>query len=394
MGSLTTVFAAAGPISGTEANPAQAVITKELKMPDGTVTPAETFTFTLAKKDVDGDTTTAALATMPAIGSQTVTFTGAETGTTASGVKTVTGETASLFAGVTFPHAGVYTYTVTEAAGSTTGMTYSQASYDVSVYVANGTSGLYVAAIGTTVVIVDHTGQAVGDKTDPTTSTNVSGAYSAMVFTNTYVKKTGGTDVTDPADQTLAISKTVSGDYGDQTKYFAYSVTVTQSALATGTTYKGYVVENGAVVTAAANGTIGGTDPTNGAYISFPSGTAVTVNLKHGQTLAFIDNEVGSSYVAVESAVADYTADVSIVVNGATAIAIANPSANTSLSTSSRLIGENANTADFTNTYKTVTPMGIALNNLPFILMIVLAAGAFVAFVVVKSRKKAYSSNH
>jgi len=57
------------------------------------------------------------------------------------------------------------------------------------------------------------------------------------------------------------------------------------------------------------------------------------------------------------------------------------------------IIGVNANSAAYTNTYKTVTPTGIDLNNLPFIMMLVIAAGAFVAFAAVKSRKRAHSSN-
>jgi len=394
LGSLSTVFAAAGPISGgTQGAPAQAVISKELKMADGTTTPAATFTFQLAKKDIDGDSTAAAQATMPAIADKSVTFASTDTGSTAAGVKTVTKDTASLFAGITWPHAGVYTYTVTETAntytnGSGESMSYSSGSYDISVYVVNGSPN-YVEAIGTYVVVADHAGQIAGDKTDPQASTEVTGAYRAMVFTNTFKKTNGGTDVTNPAHRTLAISKTVGGAYGDQTKYFANNITVTQNALFTGTTYKGYVLENGAVVTAAANGTIAGTDPTNGAYINFPSGTTVTVNLKHGQTLAFLDNEVGSSYVATEPAVVDYAPTASVIVNGGTPIALGSATVfNTALSTASRLIGENANSAAFTNTYKTITPTGIALNNLPFIMIIVLAVGAFAAYIVVKSRKR------
>ena len=392
LGSLTTVFAAPGPISGgTQLSPAQAVIGKELRMAEGTTTPAATFTFQFAAKQYNDDNTTATTAAMPAIADKSVTFASTDTGNTSLGLKTVTKDTASLFAGITWPRAGIYTYTVTELSNSYTTnagetMTYSTGSYDISVYVVNGNPN-YIEGIGTYVVTPDHAGQTAGDKTDPQTST-VTGAPRAMVFTNTFTKMNGGTDVTDPSDQTLAISKTVAGAYGDQTKYFSYGVTVTQSVLSTGNTYKGYVVEGGNVVTAAANGTIAGTDPVNGNYINFPSGTAVTVNLKHGQSLAFIDNEVGSSYVANEAAAASYTPTASIIVNGGTPIALSSGEG-TSLSTASRLIGENANSAAFTNTYKNVTPTGIALNNLPFIMIIVLALGAFAAFIVVKSRKRA-----
>ena len=397
LGTMTTAFAAPGPITGgTETTPAQAVITKALQMPDGTVTPAETFTFAFAKKEVDGDSSTTAQGTMPAITGKTVTFAATDTGTVTSGIKTVTGETASLFAGVTWPHAGVYTYTVTESAGTTAGMTYSQASYDISVYVANGsTSGsLYVEAIGTTVVKTD-TGTAGSGKTDPTTSTTVTGASSAMRFTNTYIETPA--TVNPATDDMLSISKTVAGTYGDQTKYFPFSVTLNKAALVSGTpAYKVYVMNaSNAVVTSTDNYATLQPADTYGVYINVTAGTPITINLKHGQWLSFVGLPIGTTYSVTEAAAADYTPSVSVVVNGGTPT-VTNGTVNTALSVGTPtavIIGANANSAAYTNTYKTVTPTGIDLNNLPFIMMLVIAAGAFVAFAAVKSRKRAHSSN-
>ena len=389
--SMTTAFAAPGPITGTEAGPAQAVITKALQMPEGTVTPAETFTFAFAKKDVDGDNSTAAQGTMPTITGKTVTFAASDTGTAAAGVKTVTGETASLFAGVTWPHAGVYTYTVTETAGSSAGMTYSQASYDISVYVANGsTSGsLYVAGIGTNIVTTD-TGTAGSGKTDPTTSTTVTGASSAMMFTNIYIETPTGVDPA--ADDMLSISKTVDGAYGDRTRYFPFSVTLNKAELVTGTpSYKAYVMEGTTVATTTANYATLSTDPVYGAYIDVTAGTPVTINLKHGQWLSFVGMPVGTTYSVTETGVADYTPSVSVVTDGGAA-AVTNGTQGTALTVGSPtaiVLGANANSAAFTNTYKTVTPTGIALDNLPFIMIIVLAMGVFAAFIVVRSRRRA-----
>jgi len=395
LGSMTTVFAAPGPISGSENAPAQAVITKALQMPDGTVTPAETFTFTFAKKDVDGDSSTGAQGTMPLITSKTVAFTASDTGTTTASVKTVTGDTVSLFDGVTWPHAGVYTYTVTESAGSTAGMTYSQASYDISVYVANGsTSGsLYVEAIGTTIVLKDD-GTAGSGKTDPTTSTSVTGTYSAMVFTNSYVYTP--TDVDPTANDMLSISKTVTGTYGDKTKYFPFTVTLNKAELVPDTpVYKVYVMEGNSVAAAtSANyaGTIS-TD-THGNYIGVTVGIPITINLKHGQWLSFVGLPVGTTYSVTEAAADGYTPSVSVVENGAAAVATSG-SLNTALSVGSPtpvIIGANKNSAAFTNDYRDITPMGIALDNLPFILMIVLAVSALATYIIVKSRKRAYDS--
>jgi len=397
LSTITTAFAAPGPITGgTELVPAQAVITKALQMPEGTVTPAETFTFTFAKKDLDGLSTTTALADMPAITSKTAAFTATDTGTTASSVKTVSKETASLFAGVIWPHAGVYTYTVTETAGTTAGMSYSQASYDISVYVANGTTSgsLYVAAIGTSIVKTDN-GTAGSGKTDPTASTTISGASSAMMFTNTYIQTP---TVVDPTlGDALSVSKTVAGTYGNQQMYFPFTVSLTQAMFVPGTpAYKVYVMEGTTVATTAANATISGTD-TYGAYINVTAGTPITINLKHGQRLAFMGLPTGTTYSVTEAAAADYTPSASVVVNGG-APAVTNGTVSTALSIGSPtaiIIGANSNSAAYTNTYKNVTPTGISLNNLPFIMMIGLAVIALAAYIVVKSRKRtAYDSKH
>lgn len=395
MSSLTTVFAAGGSIYGTEENPAQAAITKMLQMPEGTITPAADFTFAFAKKSVDGNTADADLATMPEITDKTISYTSADVGTTTAGLKSVPKETDNIFDTLTWPHAGVYTYTITETADTYTAstgetMTYSGGEYDITVYVENGTNGnLYIGAIGTTIEIKDNSGQTEGDKVDPTPGAD--GEYSKLIFTNTYTKNNGGTDPVD--DSVLSISKMVAGDMADQSKYFVYDLTVTQAAtLPDTTTYKVYVVEGNTVLTTIPTANYSGTVSNDGTYdyIQVTAGTPVTVNLKHNQRLSFTDAAVGTSYVAVEAAAADYTPSVSIVVNGGTPNTV-NGTINTSLSTNTQLIGEAANSADFTNTYKEVTPTGISLNNLPFLMMIVLAAGALTAFVVVKFRKKDYS---
>lgn len=402
LGSFTTAFAApADMLSGTESDPVNTVIAKEFKMAEGTITPSVTFTFNFAKKSVDATTVTDASdptnTLMPAVAAKSVSFTSADTATAIGGVITLTKDTTSLFNIADFTHAGVYTYTVTETTGSAAGVTYSKAEYDVAVYIANGASGLYIAGVGTTIK-KDNDGNASSGKTSTTTPGSVTGTFRAMTFSNSYVKGGGGGDPKVPADQELAISKTVSGNYADKTKYFPYTVTVNKTSFGTTSTYKGYVVENGAVVTAAANGTVGGTDA-NGAYINFPSGTGTTVNLKHGQTLAFVDTEVGVTYVANELGAADYTPSYIVTTDG-TAAAAQTGTVGTALSTGTQSIVESAtpgtgvplNGAAFTNTYKTVTPTGISLNNLPFIMMIVLAAVALVGFVAVKSRKKTYSN--
>ncbi|MFV0413572.1 MAG: hypothetical protein ACK5L3_09945, partial [Oscillospiraceae bacterium] len=260
---------------------------------------------------------------------------------------------------------------------------------DLVVYVSNGTSGRYISAISA-IVVTPETGttQTVGDKVDP--SQNAGG----LIFANHYFKTNGGPDPV--ANSVLSISKTVAGSLGDLTKYFSFSLTVNKAATITTTpVYKVFVLEGTNVVTSSSNVDAASlqTDATYGVYFEVTSGAPISVNLMHGQRLSFIDAAVGTTYSITEAATADYTPSVAVVVNGATAVETPGTEG-ASLSIENKLVGEGANSAAFTNTYKTVTPTGISINNLPFYIMIALAVGAFIAFVVVKSRKRAYSSKH
>jgi len=385
LGSLTTAYAA-GEITGSEAAPAQAAITKVLQMPEGTVTPTSGFTFTVTSVSVDGIAATTT--NMPVIAGQTLNFTSADTSTATSGIKSITKETPNIFASVTWPHAGEYVYNITETAGSATGMTYSSAIYEMTVYVRNGVTNPtvpYIHAIGTEITAVDNGTQTVGAKVDPTPGTG-----HGLLFTNTYIETPA---IVDPGTgDMLSISKTVAGDYGNRTRYFPFSVTLNKAQLVTGTpVYKAYVMEGTAIVTSTDNSSAVQPADTYGPYINVTAGTPLTINLKHGQKLAFIGMPVGTTYTVTEAAAIDYTPSASVVVNGA-APAATNGTENTALTIGSPtaiILGANANSAAFTNTYKTVTPTGIALDSLPFIMIIVLAVGAFAAFIVVKSRRRA-----
>jgi len=397
MGGVVSAFAAGDPIYGTEAEPAQAAATKALRMPEGTVTPTASFTFKIEKKSFNGDDTAAGLALMPAITDKTVSFTSADTGVIEGDNKVVRKETASIFAGVTFAQAGLYIYSVSETSGTYTiadatkeSMTYSPGKYDLAVYVKDGVAGRYIYAIAAIITVIDQPGDEGGDKVDPRPGGDplVSGDYSHMVFTNTYIKKSGGTDPT--LDEILGIYKAVAGDFANRELYFPIAVTATKPALVTGAfSYKVYVLDvaTNTVVTSAANGTGMLTD-TFGGYFLLDSGTAKTINLKHGQKLVFVDMHMGTKYVAVEAAVPDYTASVAIIVDGGTAINIANTDPNTALSTQTRIIGENTNRASFTNTYKTVTPTGLDISNLPFIVLLIVSMGGFAGLVVGKNRRR------
>ncbi|MDR7811823.1 DUF7601 domain-containing protein [Lacrimispora sp.] len=410
MGTVISAFAAGDPIFGTEDAPAAAAITKNLIMPVGTTTPDATFTFQFSPVSVDDRTTPGDLDTMPTVGPTTIAFTASDIGTDIGtvpgtdivGFKTILKQSGDVLSGVSFPHAGVYVYNIVENS-SVTGYTpgdnetyvFSPAQYALTVYVKNGVNGLYVAAVASSITVNDSSNQTSdpGDKVDPTPQPgdpNITGNYSKIMFTNTYSKTAGGVDPTDPNNHVLTIGKAVSGDYADRTKYFAFQITATQPGVVQGSaTYKAYVLDSGNnVVTSEDNTSNLQTDGNDYSYIEFTSGVTETVNLKHDQKLVFTDLHIGAKYVAVESAVEYYTASALVVENGGGPIQIFNSLENLALSTGTKLIGENANSAAFTNTYRTITPTGVIINNLPFVMILVLAAGAFAAFVVIKSRKK------
>ncbi|MCL1897130.1 MAG: hypothetical protein FWG03_11395 [Clostridiales bacterium] len=434
LGCVAPAFAALdenGALKGTEANPAQAAITKILQMPKGTATPTASFVFEVEAISVDGDETAGAVATMPTIGDITLGFTAAKTGSTDNGVKRVVAESPDIFADISkpFPHAGVYKYEITEKEKTNTAidankdhedLTYSPAKYTLMVYVNNKTApatGTYIYAIGTYITVIDNDEQEEGDKIDPTPlKPDVSGDYSKMIFTNTYVKTNGPTDPEKPdptKDSTLNVSKTVTGSFGNKELYFDFSLTVTAPSLvydptdltATAPVYKAYVVD--------ADGTIVSTDDlldynkvtaadeddNDNAYIEFISGAAKTFSLKHGQKLVFIDTPVGTSYDVEETKAAGYIPNVSVIYNGKTPVVTNNNKDDIDFGVTGELVGEAttngklANSADFINERKDVSLTGLSFSDLPFIGMIILAVGAIAAYIVAKSRKAKRSHN-
>ncbi|MCL2513153.1 MAG: hypothetical protein FWF08_04545 [Oscillospiraceae bacterium] len=418
---LTTAFAAQP--SGTETDPAQAAITKLLKVPFGTAVPTAAFKFKVTPISIDGDTNAKPpVAGIGSNGDVYINFPALGTPPAYTFKETIGDtdyyflESAELFGGVSFANAGVYKYEIEELGSDFTNvgtpptapyeeMSYSGAKYEVEVYVKDGINGRYIYFIGS-VRTTEEDGTPGTDKVDPTPgSESEDFDYSQMIFTNTYVKANGGTDPKDPDNWTLSVSKDVLGEFASQTIYFAYNMKVfTPSLIGAAETYKAYVVEADPdpenagkykVVTSAANGTVSGTD-LNGGYINFPSDTLTAFNLKAGQFLVFIDTPVGTSYEITETGTAGYIPSAIVTYAGAAggnevgskgASLVLPHSANDFYKTT-LYVGEGLNSADFINENDTTTPTGLDLNDLPFIGMILLAVGAGAAFIVIKYRKK------
>ncbi|MCL2818823.1 MAG: hypothetical protein FWD41_03770, partial [Actinomycetia bacterium] len=303
-----------------------------------------------------------------------------------------------------FPAAGVYVYEITEfsptyvlnpAPPPTETMTYSTAKYEITVFVKNSADGTfrYVTAVSAVVKVADNDTQIVGDKVTPELGN------SAMTFTNVYTRTTGD-GPPDGNNEVLSVSKVVSGDFGDQTYYFPFSVMLTKNPLVDGTPiYKGYILDvDGTIVgatdladAAKNNATIGGVDGEGNSYIAFSStggtGSGSSFKLMHGQRLVFTDLPIGTAYVVDESATINYTPFYTITYAGDVGDEVAG-SLSGALGTGAQLVGVNPNSAAFRNNRDNIVPGGIDINDLPFIGMIVLAILILAGYLYARSRKR------
>jgi len=409
LGMAAPALASEPPIStGSEENSAEAAITKVLVIADGTDIPDRTYEFTFTPKAVAGVTVLAG--EMPGIPPATISMNEGDRNLAnkpVNGIVTVPKQTTQdIFSGAKWPHAGVYLYTVKETKGSDEHISYSAGAYDVYVYVANKEdgSGLYVAGISARIAVNDASNEntSTGAKVDPTPGGNGEDySQSRIIFTNTYLKDIDETDPTVEGNQKFVISKTVTNDYGDHTKYFKFTLTTDRPAtLEAEATYKAYVVETVGgvpqVVTSKENHATVMESEGLGDYIDVTTGGSATIYLKHGQKLVFTGIHDGASYIVEEAAERDYTASVEIVESGKEGITLANTGPNVKRSSAPegdaglmRIISGKGNAAAFTNQYKDVTPLGISVYTLPYITLITIIIIACAAYVVFVYRRRA-----
>lgn len=348
------------PQEGTEANPAKASVTKELQFAEGVETPDVDFTFDFTADTFEEST---ALPTGTPNLDTTISYDGTEPGSTSDGLTTVVKETGNIFAGKTFPAAGVYEYSVVETATGVEGMDDSQAEYTMKVYVKNGVDGTYVYSVTVNQDKNDE-GETGTGKVDPE-QPETPGIGNGFRFVNVYTEQGGNPD--DPDAKALTISKTVAGEYGDHTKDFTFSVTLTRAATASDESYTGYVGDES---------------------YTFEPGTAKEVTLKHGESLTFDSLPVGTKYTVVETGTAKYTGSA-VVTEGEDVTNVNDAQEGANLTVSDKLVKAGANNSTaVTNTYDdaSVTPTGIIINNLPFILLIVAAAAGIALYAVSRRR--------
>ena len=403
---------------GSPDKDAEAALTKILKVPFGTPIPDSIkFEFAITKVSLDGNT--ADLDKMPAIGTKNVAFVATDTYKTENGDTDVyTKESESLFVGAKWPQAGVYRYHVVENQSHTQApgfdiyhekIFYSQEKYDIEVYVDTHTDGtLYIRYIVAYLIITNEDGEEKEYKVDPTPGGGVEDKYSDMTFLNKYFKYQGGPVEPDPDDPEVPtnpgngafyLKKTVAGLSSNQTDlYFPFTITLTRPSIATqDTVYRAYLMRGAnhtpqTILSANFDTTLVKKDANGRQYIEFTinqgnNSSSLTINLRHDEWLSFPDMPVGARVMVKENAVVDYTPSYQLTVNGKGPAIVDSKTPNTDLAFPDPVyLGTETNKADFTNTYKDVTPTGIAVDDLPYIAIGVLAVLALVGYVVIKSR--------
>lgn len=311
MGLSVAALAADGDNDSNYADMTSVTITKVYKAAnENTTSPAETFTVSQIGdgKVIDGDATSA-----PALG----TITGA-----AFNVGGATTEGASASITITLPtydRVGIYEYTLRETAGNTAGVTYFDGDIKLVVTVIEQDGMVRVAAVHT------ETGENAAK------SGSIENTYSAG---------------------SLSISKTVTGNLGDKSKYFKVTVTLTGEG---GKTYADSYAVSG------------------GSYESNPStitiGTAAEFYLKDGETITIANLPYGVTYTVEE---VDYTSD-------------GYDAPDYSFSDTNKKIGSASDTVSITNNKGAEVDTGITMDSLPYIMLLALVA---VAGVVIFSKKR------
>ena len=243
----------------------QAGITKNLQIAEGITVPDTTFTFNITQ--TAGDETTVAKTTTAAFNADTVTNDLVS--------KAATTELADA---TKYPHAGVYTFTVSEEEGNVADMTYDKKTYTVNVYVVNDGDGL---------------------KVDSITANDGTGKVTDMSFDNTYVK-----------DSSLTIEKKVTGAQADKTKHFNFTINMTKASTDTRASYTGTIVKGDKCKENHQN-----------VVLAFDNTGKATANVElcDGDTITFDKIAAGTRYTVTETGAEDgYTPSVAVVENGGT----------------------------------------------------------------------------
>lgn len=352
----------------------EAVVTKEIKIPQGVMVPDITFEFKVEKlgtEDTDGVVTPDS--TQPEWSIPSITFSNADKGTADNKVVKSTDDLMATIKGLGFTHAGVYLYKVTEKKENPANVIthYSEAEYTVRVYVENTDTGVVVVKGITVLKVKNDDGGDNGTKVDPTPNPSDYGG-SEFRFVNEFWNATN-----------LEVEKQVKGNSADKNKAFKFKISLNVPTLvaAPGDRKITYTLSS---------------DPSNEIEYSM---NPIEISLKHGEKINFKNLPVGSTYQVVETIATGYEPSAVVTGRGTngtvkeaeegltdyTVTVVEDSKEITDLLVDAEKDGT-TNKTTVTNTLKDPSLTGVITDNLPFILMI-LVAGAGIAFLTISKRR-------
>lgn len=281
----------------------------------------------------------------PAIPAQTITVAAPENGVAAGSINLTFLNT------VEWTHAGKFTYPVSEQnvgferkdGDVTKTLVCDNATFTLEVYVINGENNKPQVAG----VIVKN---AEGEKVDPSSEEYTEDGFG---FENTYTEVL---EIPEDEGGVLSVNKSITGDTADKTQKFAISVAVTLPATATA-----------ADVAVAEGVTL--------------SGLTATANLADGESLVFTKLPAGATVVVSEQQLDGYKG------SAAGFVTVPEKEAGESwTSESSDQITEQVE-INITNNLPYTPPTGVVINNLPFVLLVVLAVGGLTVYFFSNRRR-------
>ncbi|WP_318504134.1 Spy0128 family protein [Bacillus sp. T3] len=279
---------------------------------DDTISPVETFNFNIEKFDVTDSQYT--FANMPMFSQTTFSIPFIEH------EADFDGDTNNFTLNLpTYEHVGIFTYKITETAGTTAGVTYDGNPLYLTVTVINGSNGLIRQV--TSLYYLDN---------------NIK--LKAQNFKNTF------------SARELAITKEVTGNLGQKDRAFEVTITLTAP---TGKDISKVPV------------TYSGGEYTTPQTVTFTNGEAVVkFNIKHGDTITFNNLPYGVKYDVVETAPGD-----------------GYDPAGYAFSDNLNKIDSVQDTVKITNNKTKQVETGINLDSLPYIIILVAAGGGLVLFM-------------
>lgn len=362
-----------------DTNAKKLIIKKVLNLPEsGVKTPGETFTFKFEKHSKNGKTDESSKNSMPNINNTSVIYANSDNTDADTGIvgKQVVKLTDNVLANINFTSAGQYTYTVTEVPTTpqTTDMNYSKASYLVSIFTkTTAQNTIIVDSIQIKKEKEDNgTANNSATKTAYNPGTDNNGTGNNFVFNNNYDKKAGnknpgGNTIQEDDKKGFVLQKKISGGTPNIDEQFKFKIKVTKpnGTHSNDNSFKYYIVTGG---------------NKNTELIGNYGETGVDVTLKHEDRIVFSDVLLGSKVSAEETVDGGYTQGIGTgsVLNGQNGIT-------TETLKTGMVIGDSGdNVINFTNTQQ--TPTGILLNNLPFIVLALMAGMGI--FFFVKNRRE------